>query len=117
MTTQQRNALERMVETFEQTSMLPEDLDLDSPEMKAMPGIADKDVAQIGSPYLVASSPDDQKFIVGDMVTGDDLADFSHLFAIIQAIVVGKVNETNKPTIMTPEGRPWQPGDKAFNAS
>jgi len=36
MTTQQRNALERMVETFEQTSMLPEDLDIESPEMTAM---------------------------------------------------------------------------------
>ena len=36
MTTQQRNALERMVETFQQGAMIPEDMDLDSPEMQAM---------------------------------------------------------------------------------
>ena len=36
MTTQQRNALERMVEIFQMGSALPEDMDLDSPEMKAI---------------------------------------------------------------------------------
>ena len=42
MTTEQRNALERMVETFEQGSMVPMDLDLDSPEMKAILDMMDE---------------------------------------------------------------------------
>jgi len=42
MTTKQRNALERMVETFEQGSMVPMDLDLDSPEMKAILDMMDE---------------------------------------------------------------------------
>jgi benzoyl-CoA reductase/2-hydroxyglutaryl-CoA dehydratase subunit BcrC/BadD/HgdB len=36
MTTVQRNALERMVETFQMGAAMPEEMDLDSPEMKAM---------------------------------------------------------------------------------
>ena len=36
MTTQQRNALERMVETFQMGASMPEEMDLDSPEMKVL---------------------------------------------------------------------------------
>ncbi|UCD57011.1 MAG: 2-hydroxyacyl-CoA dehydratase [Candidatus Hydrogenedentota bacterium] len=36
MTTEQRNALERIVEAFQMGAMLPEDMDIDSPEMKAL---------------------------------------------------------------------------------
>jgi hypothetical protein len=36
MSPQNADAIQRIVEAFEQGSMLPEDMDLDSPEMKAL---------------------------------------------------------------------------------
>ena len=36
MSVQERNALERMVETFQQGAMIPEEMDLESPEMQAL---------------------------------------------------------------------------------
>ena len=36
MTEQRENALSRMVDTFKMTSALPEDLDLETPQMKAV---------------------------------------------------------------------------------
>ena len=59
MTTEQRNALERMVETFEQGSMVPMDLDLDSPEMKAILDMMDE--SRRNTFLAMAKDPDIRK--------------------------------------------------------
>jgi len=59
MTTEQRNALERMVETFQMGASLPEEMDLDSPEMQAL--IAMMPEGRRNSFLAMAKDPDVRK--------------------------------------------------------
>ncbi|MHC4862255.1 MAG: hypothetical protein ACYTDY_19415, partial [Planctomycetota bacterium] len=62
MSTQQADAIQRIVEAFEQGAMLPEDMDLESPEMQAL--IAMMPESQRNTFLAMAKDPDVRKMSV-----------------------------------------------------
>ncbi len=63
MAEQRRNALERMVETFQMTSTLPEEMDLESPEMQAF--LETLDESRKNNFLTMAKDPDVRKISNG----------------------------------------------------